>query len=159
MSYLSNKHRGNAPMSLHDAINTMFTGAYLEPFSTFENYSNVSSMHTHFPNIDIADDEHEMLIRLDIPGFNQNDIQVELNNNTLLISGMIEKEKTEGDAEKKFYRRECHSQSFKQNIPLLNNIKEDDINCEYKNGRLTITIPKEKIDEKQKKKILTINKR
>lgn len=93
------------------------------------------------PDIDIKEDKTHYIITMDLPGMDKDKISVEIKNNTLRVSGERETafEENKGD---KFFRQERSYGHFLRVIPLPDNIKEDEVSADYKNGVLTIKIAK-----------------
>lgn len=96
----------------------------------------------HKPNLDIKDEGNEYVVKLDMPGFDKNEIKVELKDNFLTVSGERKKDITE-EKDGRFYRSERNFGTFKRTIPVPGNLKPDEVIADYKNGVLTIKIPKE----------------
>jgi len=93
------------------------------------------------PDIDIKEDKTYYTITMDLPGMDKDKINVEIKNKMLRISGERETvlEENKGD---KFFRQERSYGHFSRAIPLPDNIKENEISADYKNGVLTIKIAK-----------------
>lgn len=103
-------------------------------------------------NTDIKETDKEYIIEAELPGFNKDDIEIELYDNQLIISAkqneIIEEEK------ENYIRRERRSGSFKRCF-FVDNVKHDQIDAEYKNGILKIVLPK-KDPEKGKRHRINI---
>lgn len=93
------------------------------------------------PTVDIEENDSQYLIRADVPGVDKKDIDVRLENGMLSISGekKIEKETGKGT---KHHRTERYSGSFSRSFTLPTAIKADDIDASYKDGVLSLKIPK-----------------
>jgi len=100
---------------------------------------------------DIYEKEGNYHIEMDIPGFKKEDLKVNLENNYLTITA--EKKIDNNDESKKYIRRERSYSKFERSI-YLGNADEDNIDAEYKDGTLSITVPK--IDENKSKKYIEI---
>ena len=99
------------------------------------------------PSVDISEDRDNVYVDVDIPGLEQKDIKVNLNKDTLVISGSKQESKEEKN--KNYHRIERFQGSFLREIPLDNNIDTSQVKAQYKNGVLHITLPK-KEEEKTK---------
>jgi len=103
------------------------------------------------PPMNIADmgDRYEM--RLEMPGIPKDDINIEVTSNAIEISAKHEKIKE--DKDKNWLRRECSSTSFYRALQIPEELKTDNINAEFKDGILTVKLPKvkPKTEEKPKK--------
>ncbi|MCM8796532.1 MAG: Hsp20/alpha crystallin family protein [Candidatus Omnitrophica bacterium] len=93
------------------------------------------------PDIDIREDKTHYTITMDLPGMNKDKINVEIKNKILKVSGeretVLEEEKAD-----KFFKQERSYGHFSRVISLPENIKEDEITADYKDGVLTIKIAK-----------------
>lgn len=90
-------------------------------------------------------------IELDVPGYNKKDIKLECDNGYLTISA--EKVSEEKDDSKNYIRRERRYGSFSRSF-YVGDIEPEKIDAEFKNGTLTIVVPK--IEEKPTKKQIEI---
>ena len=92
------------------------------------------------PKMDIAETEAEYKVEVELPGINQEDIEVKMDNNILTVKGKREEEKEE--KERTYYTRERYYGSFQRSVSLPNNVSADDIEARFNNGILHIQIPK-----------------
>ena len=104
---------------------------------------------------DIKETKDKFLLDIDLPGFEKNNIDLSLNNGYLNISAKVEKE-DESNEEEKFVRRERFSGECSRSFYVGDNIKEDDIKAEFKNGILKIEVPKKEEKEIETKKQIEI---
>ncbi len=103
------------------------------------------------PAVDVRDDENGYSMEVELPGLTEKDIEVKVEGNLLTISSKKSEEKEE---EKKGYlRRERRSYSFCRSFVLPENIDAEKISAGFKNGLLTLSVPK---PEKEKPKLLEI---
>lgn len=96
---------------------------------------------------DIREKKDKYVIDIDLPGFEKENINLALKNGYLEISAKVEKE-DKNDDEEKFVRRERFYGECSRSFYVGDEIEEDDIEAEFKNGILKIEIPKK---EEQKK--------
>lgn len=88
-------------------------------------------------------------IEMDIPGFDKNDISIEVKNDYLIITAEKNNEKNEEDKEKKYIRQERSYGKYQRSF-YVGNIDTENVNAEFKNGMLEIIIPmKEKVEDKK----------
>lgn len=120
------------------------------------------------PNVDVAETKDSYVLEMDLPGRAEKDVAIELNDRVLTISSAEEKkaETEEQDAEKKdeggseaeekpqYLLRERRRSSFSRSFTLPKDIDETGVSANFKNGVLSITIPRKA--EAQPRKI-TIN--
>ena len=98
--------------------------------------------------IDVQDKEKEYLVEAELPGFNKEDILLELNDNKLSIS--VEKEEKKEEANKNYIHRERKYGSMQRSIYLAD-VNGEGISAKFENGLLKILIPKIDCKEKAKK--------
>jgi len=91
------------------------------------------------PAVDIMEKDGNLVLRAELPGMNEKDIQLKLEGNILTITGERKHEKEE--KEENFYRMERTYGSFSRSFTLPDTIAPDQIKAEYKNGVLSVTIP------------------
>ena len=92
------------------------------------------------PNVEVADTKEAVVVKAQVPGVSQDNLQVSITDDTLTLKGeMKEEEKKE---EKNYYRREFRYGSFTRTVPLPAAVKSDKAVAKLKDGVLEITIPK-----------------
>ena len=101
----------------------------------------------HLMKTDIKEKKDKYIIEMDLPGYAKDNINLELNNGYLEISAKVEKEEN-SDEEEKFVRRERFYGECSRSFYVGEDVTEDDINAEFKNGTLKIEVPKK--EEKPK---------
>jgi len=99
-----------------------------------------SGWSTFSPQVDIVDNEKEIKVSVELPGLDEKDIDVSLSRDTLTISG--EKQQEKEDKGKNYYRMERSYGSFKRTISIPCDIKTEAIDATFKNGVLSIVLPK-----------------
>ena len=92
------------------------------------------------PLTDISEDTDNFKIKLDLPGINKNDVKIAFSDGQLTISGERKQEKETKDS--KFHRVERAYGKYYRSFTLPQQIQEDKIEAEFRDGQLTITIPK-----------------
>ncbi|MDX9848998.1 MAG: Hsp20/alpha crystallin family protein [Anaerolineaceae bacterium] len=108
------------------------------------------------PRIDLSETEEEYTIIADLPGLNQKDIELSFSQNVLTISGKKEEEKEEKG--RQYHRIERFSGQFRREIPLQDTVDDNKIEATFKDGVLTINIPKRPDPTQKKKKISIVTK-
>ena len=96
--------------------------------------------HALSPAVDIDEEEGRFVIRADLPGMSQKDIEVRVHEGTLLLAG-----KREGGKEQKSdsgYYRERRYGSFSRSFKLGSAVDDTKIEAAYENGVLTVVLPK-----------------
>tara|TARA_R110002073_G_scaffold72537_1_gene177190 strand:- start:167479 stop:167907 length:429 start_codon:yes stop_codon:yes gene_type:complete len=103
--------------------------------------TNFSKTNTSLPAVNIKENEDEFTVEVAVPGMDKKDFQIDLNNDVLTISS--ERKNENEVVEDNYTRKEYSYQSFKRSFNLPKNVVDSDkINATYKNGELTIAIPK-----------------
>jgi HSP20 family protein len=92
------------------------------------------------PSCDITENTEEFLIKAELPGVNKDDVKVHVENGVVRIQGERKQEKEEKD--KKFHRVERSYGSFLRSFSVPINIDENKIVAEYKDGVLSLRLPK-----------------
>jgi HSP20 family protein len=93
-------------------------------------------------SMDVSETDNSLEVRVDLPGFNPDDVNIQLSEGTLTISGERKEEEREEDKERNYFRMERRQGSFARTLPLPCRVKEDEAAADYKDGVLTITLPK-----------------
>jgi len=97
-------------------------------------------------NTDIVDNEKNLIVTMEVPGLDKSDINVDVQNNMLTISG-IKRFKQEHD-KGQYHIMECAYGRFQRSLMLPTSVNRDNIDAHYKNGVLRLVIPKQKPTEK-----------
>ena len=92
------------------------------------------------PTVDIEENRDNFTIKAELPGVKKEDVSVSLEDSVLTIRGQKKYEKEEKD--KKHHLVECSYGSFVRSFTLPANIKSDKIDANYKDGILSLTVPK-----------------
>ena len=103
---------------------------------------------------DIKETKDKYTIEMDLPGFEKENIKLELNNGYLKITGKQENKIDE--EEEKYVHKERFYGECTRSFFVGDNIKEEDIDAEFKNGILKIDIPKEEQKEIPEQKQIEI---
>ena len=96
---------------------------------------------------DIKEKKDKYLIDIDLPGYEKEGIKIEIQDGYLTVHAKVDKE--DDDKEKgKFVRKERYTGECSRSFYVGDNIKEEDIKAKFRNGTLTLEIPK-KEDKKE----------
>lgn len=102
------------------------------------------------PQIDVAESDDHYEITAELPGIDEKDIHLELKEGMMVLKGEKREEKEE--KKKDYHLTERHFGSFHRSFRLPEEVDEDKISAEFKNGVLTVKLPKgEKAKESGKK--------
>ena len=94
------------------------------------------------PSVDIEEQEDKYLIKADLPGVEKKDIEVKLENGVLSIRGEKKAEKETGKGTRQ-HRTERFHGTFARSFTLPDAVKADKVDASYKDGVLTLSIPKQ----------------
>ena len=103
-----------------------------------------------FPKVDISENEKAIIVTANVPGLSSDNIHIDVDDNSLSISGAIEKEKKEGKEDETFYRFEREYGEFRREFVLPTHVSKDAVRATTKNGVLTIVLPKKDADTKKR---------
>src|SRR5437867_7912749 len=119
--------------TLQDQVSRLFN-------DVLERSGEESSLTAWAPSVDIYETEHELVVKADLPDVDPKDLDIRVENNILTIRGEREFEKRVN--EENYLRVERSYGSFARSFTLANTVNPDAIKAEYRNGVLTLTIPK-----------------
>ncbi len=103
------------------------------------------------PAVDIYETDNELVLKADLPDVDQKDINVHIENQTLTIAG--ERKFESEDSDKGYHRIERSYGNFQRSFSVPNAFDTDKISAEYKNGVLTVTLPKKEAAKPRQVKI------
>ena len=95
---------------------------------------------TFVPPVDVYEDEHKLVLKLEIPGVNESDLDVRLENSVLTVKGERKFEKEE--KEENFHRIERRYGSFERTFRLPSSVDGEKAEANYDKGILSITVAK-----------------
>jgi HSP20 family protein len=119
-------------------------------FSDFEGLEG-TSLQAVSARVDVAEDEKEYRINIEIPGMEEKDIELTVEDNCLIVQG--EKRQSKEQKDENWVRMESSYGNFYRSIPLRTEIDEDRVDAKYKNGVLKIKAPKSPHAATKKKRI------
>jgi HSP20 family protein len=128
-----------------------------DPFEEMERFFDLrplSASHL-MPAIDVYEDDNHVYVEASLPGIDEKDIEISVENDILSIEGKSEK-KSEVD-EKEYYRKEVRSGSFHRQVALPHSVEGDKAKAEYKKGILKVSLPKREANKPTSIKI-AVNK-
>ncbi|WP_138429865.1 Hsp20/alpha crystallin family protein [Fodinibius saliphilus] len=92
------------------------------------------------PNTDMSETDDEYIVKVDLPGISKKDIEVNYKDHRLTIAG--ERKLAEEEENKNMIRRERYFGTFLRTYTLPDAISEDKIKAKFKDGVLTVLVPK-----------------
>lgn len=133
-------------VSMHDKINRLFKDA----FNDFDQGSD--PLTSWYPATDIFETKDDYVFKLEVPGLSKDDVNIELNDNTLTIKG--EKKEEKEIKKENYHRIESSSGKFSRSFTLPRNIDTKKVNAHMENGILELRVAKA---EDKKAKAIPIN--
>jgi len=124
----------------------------LIPWNPFREMDNIGREMSNFfdfpsklfsgssPRVDVYQTEKDVIVKAEIPGVSKEDLNLYIDDNSIRLSGQTKKEKELKD--ENVYRSERYYGSFSRTIPLPVEVKSEEAKAEYKDGILSIIIPK-----------------
>ena len=134
--------------TLQDRVNRIFRESY-SPEGPEETLTTTSFA----PPVDVYEDEHNITLKIEVPGIDEKDIDVSIENNTLAVHGERKFEKDE--KEENFQRVERHYGSFTRSFTLPNSVDPEQVSAHYDKGVLKIRLAK-KMEAKPKQIKVTV---
>src|SRR2546422_11740186 len=120
--------------TLQDRMNRLFR-------DSFGSESQEALTSTSFaPAVDVYEDEHNVTLKIEVPGIDEKDIDVRIENNTLIVHGERKFEKEE--KEENFRRVERQYGSFIRSFTLPNTVDSEKVSANYDKGVLKISMAK-----------------
>ena len=137
---LALRREGETPMlAIQNEMNRMFDQFFSDDFPFSTRLMAPPAME-FLPRLDISETETEFKVNAELPGMDEKDIQIRLEKDSLILSG--EKKTESEEKEKTFHRIERSYGSFERVIPFDSQLDEDKVSAVFKNGVLTISLPK-----------------
>lgn len=107
-------------------------------------------MNFNLMKTDIREDENSYLLEVDLPGYSKDDIKIDITDGYLTINAKVEKENN--DEKKNYVRRERFTGEVSRSFYVGEDIKEEEVKASFKNGILTLEVPKLSLEDKKKDK-------
>ena len=122
--------------------------------SFFESSSpaNGTSLRRWIPAMDLVETEADFVLRADLPGLTENDVNIELEDNVLTISG--ERKSQHEERKEGYYRVERGFGAFQRSLTLPEGVDPEGIRASFENGVLEVRVPK---PEQRKPRKVTIS--
>jgi HSP20 family protein len=121
--------------TLQDRMNRLFRDSY-GPEGREESLTST----TFAPPVDVYEDEHNVTLKIEVPGIDEKDIDVRIENNVLTVHGERKFEKEE--KEENFRRVERQYGSFTRTFTLPTTVDSEKVSANYEKGILKIALPK-----------------
>ena len=139
-------------VTLREKMNRLFEDAVT---ARGEEKDMISSTWT--PSIDIYETENDLVLTAEVPGVEEDDIEIKIEDNTLSLSGDRKFEKE--TKEENYHRIERSYGSFFRSFTIPRNVDQEKIKAEHDNGVLKISMPKKPESKPKKVKVLKPQKK
>ncbi len=135
-------------LALHREVNRLFDDVFRGiDFPT--PFAGATAWTGGWPNVDMTETEKEYRVSAEVPGLEEKDVEVLLQDGVLIIRG----EKRTETEDKDRHVSECFSGRFERRIPVGHEIEEDKVGATFKNGVLLVTLPKTETAQAKPKRI------
>ncbi len=135
MTYVTLRRPARNLFQFHNEMGQMFNDLFASPNEPTDETENRWN-----PSVDIAETDNGFEVRAELPGVKQEDVNVSVRDNVLTLRG--EKRQEETDEGKDYRRVERHYGSFQRAFTLPPNVDADAITAAYRDGVLTLIVPK-----------------
>ncbi|MFC2254438.1 Hsp20/alpha crystallin family protein [Labrys portucalensis] len=136
-------------LSLHREVNKLFDDVFRGFDTRSPAFGRLGASGAGWPSVEISDNDKEIKVTAEVPGLSEKDVEVFLSEGVLTLKG--EKHSETEDRERQFSER-FYGQ-FERRIPVGLEVEEDKVSARFKNGVLTITLPKTAKAQTQVKRI------
>jgi HSP20 family protein len=140
------RDEGDPFMTLHREMNRLFDDVFrgfdMAPFGSMSRMAS-------WPHVEVVDNDKDVRISAELPGLEDKDVEVLVGDGVLTIRG--EKKSAIEDKERAFSERTYGR--FERRIPLAWEVEDDKIEASFKNGVLTVTLPKSAESRSEVKRI------
>jgi len=108
-------------------------------------------MHEFTPRLDVFETDHDVKVTVEIPGMDEKDIEVSINNGILSISGEKSSEREEKNGQ--YHRMERSYGSFRRDVSMPSEVDENKVGATFSKGVLEVTLPKITEENRKSRKI------
>ena len=127
----------NPFLALHREMNRLFDDVFRGFDLTPVGFDRGLDRTIGWPNIEVSDTDKEVKVTADLPGLEEKDVELELANGVLAIKG---EKRTEMEDKDRLFSERYYGR-FERRIPV-EDIEEDKVRASFRNGVLTVTLPK-----------------
>ncbi len=122
-------------------IQQMFN-EFLSPLPDLWGYGRDLSELAFSPPVDVEETDDAYLLNFDLPGISKEDVQIELRDNQLVVSGERKEETEEKEERGNRLVKERYYGTFMRSFMLPSNVNADQVEAQYEDGVLWVRIPK-----------------
>jgi HSP20 family protein len=132
------RDEGDPFMTLHREMNRLFDDVFrgfdMAPFGSFGNAGRTMG----WPQVEVSETDKDVRISAELPGMDEKDVEVLMGDGVLTIRG---EKKSEIEDKARAFSERTYGR-FERRIPLAWEVKEGKVEASFKNGLLTVTMPK-----------------
>jgi HSP20 family protein len=134
-------------------VNRLFDDVFRGFGSDLPSLAGGSAFGGGWPSVEISNGEKEIKVTAEVPGLEEKDIEVLLDDGVLTLKGEKRSETEDKDKQisERYYGR------FERRIPVGYEVKEDEVDARFKNGVLNVTLPKTEKAQSQVRRITIKN--
>lgn len=133
--------------SLRREMDRLFDDMFRSP--VFGSFGGGLGGITNWPSLDVKESDREVTVTAEVPGMNEKDVELLLDNGMLTIRGEKKGERDERGYSERWYGH------FERQIPLPSSVDEEHCKAEFNDGLLTVTLPK--VEGAESRKRIPIN--
>lgn len=139
----------NAFLSLHRNVNRIFDDVFRSYDRSLSSFGAFPGLNNGWPNVEVSETDSDIKVTAEIAGLDEKDVEVLLKDGVLTLKGEKRSETEDEDKQfsERFYGR------FERRIPLGTDIDEDKVEASFKNGLLSVVLPKSEKAVSQVKRI------
>lgn len=138
----------NVP-TVRNIMDRLFEESFWDPFQSFPSLTS-SFTSIDMPKSDIYETDKEFVAEIEVPGYDPKNLEVNVENGRVVIQGKTEESKE--DKDRHYFRKQRSYGSIYQEIGIPSYVDAADASCKFKNGTLTVHLPK----KQKEKKLLSI---
>ena len=122
---------------------SVFRNNFFDDFNDFMDFPTVTTKSTgNLMKSDVKDAGDHFELDMDLPGFNKEDVKLQLKDGVLKVSATTKTQNDEKDENGKFIRRERFQGTCERSFYVGENLTEEDIKARFTNGVLSVNVPK-----------------
>ena len=121
--------------TIQSDMNRLFNTFFASPTG-----GNGGSLRRWIPAMDLVETENDFVLKADLPGLNEDDVKIEVENNILTISG--ERKSEREDRKEGYYRVERAFGSFRRSLKLPEGVDPESVQASFERGVLEVHVPK-----------------
>ncbi len=138
-------------MSFRDSFDRMLDNGLFAPFRRIGRWTD--GWTEDMPAIDIVDDEKQYVLKAALPGWKPEDVEILYDRGIVTLKGESKREEATDD--KRYVRREISYKTFSRTLTLPVDVVVEKSNAAFKDGVLTVTLPKTEIVKPKQIKVTT----